>query len=393
MKLYSSKTKKILVFAKHLDGGTGMFVKQLISLGQTSEKETMVVVLALEKPQFRAFMPSFAAVSYFSNNPLLPYSYILTPTAVINTFHELVWLKSNVSRYQPDIIISVDNHCNVLACLCRLLFYRTRLILTIHNNISAVTFAKLPSFGRTLFKHVSRFLFRQAYETVCVSQGVALDAKQFFSLPTLPKVIHVGVNIQAIQRLADKKIPQQFKEICSPDKIKIITVGRFAPQKDFKTLIEAFALFHKSVKSSLLVIIGDGQDKKKIIKDITAHKLDKYTYLLGWKQNVYPYLRAADVFVLSSNYEGFPYVLLEAAALGKPVVATDAPFGPRELLGDNMCGLVVPMKNSEAMARALQLLSHRRARSHYQIKIIRRVKMFTEAIMLQRYQSLIDTTA
>lgn len=379
---------KVLILAKHVDGGTGTFVGQTMRL-----EKTEIQTLVLEKPQHRN-IASASQIKYFSNNRLLPYYYVFTPSAILHLVRELVWLIKEIDRFQPNIVLAIDNHCNLLVCLCKVLFLKYRsikLILTIHNNISAVTFAKLPWWGRYIFQSVSRWLFVQASEIVCVSRGVARDAKRFFSLPRLPKVIYYGVDVQKIQQLSRQPIDRKDVAIFKTKTTKILSIGRFAPQKDFLTLIEAFSMFCKKRQDADLFLIGDGQDKEKLVECVKKHSIEKNVHFLGWKQNVYPYMKAADVFVLSSHYEGFPYVLLEAAALGKPIVATDTPFGPRELLGNNHHSYIVPMKSPRGLSQSLFTLMDKKKYAHYQFQIEERVGEFSEERMLRRYQTLIKS--
>lgn len=379
---------KLLVLAKHVDGGTGTFVEQIMRLEQME-----IQTLVLEKPQHRN-IASGSRIKYFSHTRLLPYYYVFSPFAIVHLLQELIWLHRTVDDFKPRVILAIDNHCNVLACACKALFrkYRKiRLILTIHNNISAVTFAKLPRWSRYIFQKISRRLFVQANEFVCVSRGVARDVKQFFSLTRLPKVIHYGVDIKKIQQLSRQSIDQKDMYAFRAKITKILSIGRFAPQKDFESLIEAFALFHNIDSNTNLIIIGDGPDKEKLYQAVLRHGVEKHVYFLGWKQNVYPYIRAADIFALSSNYEGFPFVLLEAAALSRPIVATDTPYGPREFLGNNKYGLVVSTKQPQALARAFFPLMNNKTYAHYQSQIYKRVSEFSEESMLKRYELLINS--
>lgn len=382
-----SERTKVLILAKHVDGGTGTFVGQIVRLDKTE-----IQTLVLEKPQHRniALAPQ---IKYFTNNRLLPYYYVFTPSAILRLVRELIWLTKEIDGFQPNIILAIDNHCNLLVCLCKVLFLKYRpikLILTIHNNISAVTFAKLPRWGRYIFQSVSRRLFVQASEIVCVSRGVALDAKRFFSLSRPPKVIYYGVDVQNIQQLSRRPIDRKDAAIFKTKTTKILSIGRFAPQKDFLTLIEAFSMFCKKRQDADLFLIGDGQDKEKLVECVKNHSIEKRIHFLGWKQNVYPYMKAADVFVLSSHYEGFPYVLLEAAALGKPIVATDTPYGPRELLGDNAHGLIVQENNPQAMSLAFSSFNNKKTYIYYQSQGKEQIRNYSERKMLNSYELLLN---
>jgi glycosyltransferase involved in cell wall biosynthesis len=376
------KRKHVLVLVRQMDGGTGTFVEQLIRLEHMFEGEMSVSVVALETPQFR---DSFKRIHVsFVGNPNSP--------TLLTVVRQVLWLKQQVTRAQPDVVLSVNTYCNVLICLYRILFFWDRpfrIILTIHNNISAVADIKLPSWSRRMFRVLCHHLFFQANAVVCVSKGVAREARQYFSLHRPPLIIPVSVNIQHIRTLAAAPLIAGDRLKFQTNETKILSIGRFDPQKDFVTLIEAFALVQKTNANTGLYLIGDGPEKKKIVACIKRHHLEKHIHLLGWKQNVYPYIKAADMFVLSSNYEGFPYVLLEAAALEKPIIATDTPYGPKEFLGNNTYGLVVPMKDSAALANAVELFLDSKYVARYSSRSAGRAIKFSEENMLRQYKSIL----
>lgn len=147
--------------------------------------------------------------------------------------------------------------------------------------------------------------------------------------------------------------PPEYKAY--PDCLKIVSVGRLdLDTKDFFTLLKAFSLFHKDIENSKLFIIGEGPDRERIEEEIQKLKIEDSTFLLGARLNPYPYIKYAHIFVHSSFMEALGRTMVEAMALGCPVVASDCPFGPRELIGDNENGILVPMGNPSAMAEAMK---------------------------------------
>jgi glycosyltransferase involved in cell wall biosynthesis len=124
-------------------------------------------------------------------------------------------------------------------------------------------------------------------------------------------------------------------------------------QKGFDLLIEAFAIIASQNEQLRLAIAGEGPDLQ-LLRDLAARlDLAQRVSFLGPIKNLSAVMRKADVFVLSSRYEGFPNVLLEALASGVPVVSTDCPSGPREILGDGSLGLLVPCGSAKALAEAV----------------------------------------
>ncbi len=133
----------------------------------------------------------------------------------------------------------------------------------------------------------------------------------------------------------------------------VLGVGRLTRQKDFPTLLRAFARLRERVDARL-IILGEGEDRDAL--EALARELDigDVTDLPGFVDNPYGWMRRANVFVLSSAWEGSPNALTEALYLGTPVVATDCRSGPRELLEDGRYGPLVPVGDTEALAGAIE---------------------------------------
>jgi len=137
----------------------------------------------------------------------------------------------------------------------------------------------------------------------------------------------------------------------------ILAAGRLVHQKGFDVLVRAFALVVDECPSLCLAIAGDGP-QAQALRDLVAELgLDHRVIFLGAVSELQALMREADAFVLSSRYEGFPNVLLEALACRVPIVATDCPGGPREILGDGQFGLLVPCEDPAALAGALRRVS------------------------------------
>lgn len=134
----------------------------------------------------------------------------------------------------------------------------------------------------------------------------------------------------------------------------IINVGRLEPQKNQKLLIKAMIEIHKTYKEYRLHIYGEGNERTKLEELIQKNSADDYIFLMGRKQNILSELRNADMFVLSSDFEGMPNALLEAMAAGVPVISTDCPTGPRDLIGDDENGLLIPVNDIGRMIKGIE---------------------------------------
>ena len=134
---------------------------------------------------------------------------------------------------------------------------------------------------------------------------------------------------------------------------QLVSVGRLSAQKNFRMLIDAMAIVHKAHPAVTLKIFGDGPEKENLIAHIQALGLDHCVQLMGKTEDVAGELARADLFVFSSDFEGMPNALMEAMAAGLPCVSTDCPTGPKELIGKNERGLLVPVGQPEALAEAI----------------------------------------
>jgi glycosyltransferase involved in cell wall biosynthesis len=132
----------------------------------------------------------------------------------------------------------------------------------------------------------------------------------------------------------------------------IISCGRLTPQKDFHTLLRAFALLRRETPSRL-VILGEGPEREKLEALIRSLGIEDCAALFGFEENPYKYIARARLFVLSSISEGLPTVIIEAMALGTPVVSTDCPSGPAELLAAHPERLA-PLGDPDSLAATMK---------------------------------------
>jgi glycosyltransferase involved in cell wall biosynthesis len=186
---------------------------------------------------------------------------------------------------------------------------------------------------------------------VAVSQGVGDDLAQFVDLNGKP--IHVIYNPVVRPELHDlARLPLDHPWFRPGEPPVVLGVGRLNPQKDFGTLIRAFAKVVRTREARLL-ILGEGAQRDELEALVKELNLQQQISLPGFANDVYAYMSRASLFVLSSKWEGLPGVLIEAMCCGAPVVSTDCPSGPREILQDGKYGDLVPMDDADALADAI----------------------------------------
>jgi glycosyltransferase involved in cell wall biosynthesis len=225
--------------------------------------------------------------------------------------------------------------------------------------------ANVPWFGVSHFSLATRLGSKSAryiarrvrqysrYDAIAVlTPDMLREAQQLFAahrlnVVELPNVI----DVEALRVKARASIER-------PAETFIVSVARLDEgQKDHKTLLRAFAQVRaQRLSSADLVLIGEGRDEAALEQLAVELGIRTSVHFLGFCSNPFPYIRQAEMLVLSSRYEGFGMVLGEAMALGTPVISTDCPTGPRDLLEGGKAGLLVPIGEVEEMARAIERL-------------------------------------
>ena len=204
---------------------------------------------------------------------------------------------------------------------------------------------------RAISETAMRWLYPRADAVVAVSKGVAQDLLNL--MPQLkPKltVIYNPVIDAAFHAKADAPVEHPWFQPNQPP--VILGVGRHHFQKGFDTLLRAFARVRQQMPARL-VILGEGPERPNLERLAAELGVAADVDLPGFDPNPFRYMRRAGVFVLSSRYEGLPNVLIQALACGCPVVSTDCPSGPWEILDGGRYGALVPVDDVEAMAQAI----------------------------------------
>ncbi|BBC24304.1 glycosyltransferase [Pseudanabaena sp. ABRG5-3] len=273
-----------------------------------------------------------------------------------NLYLSLPGLVRYLKQECPNALLSSDHYLNEIALLSkRISGVKLQLVVAEHNQLSktARNATKLKGKLAPLF---TRILYPWADGIVAVSEGVAKDLARTASLP-LERIQTIYNPVINNEMLASAKEPLDHPWFKSSDIPVILGVGKLEAQKDFPNLIRAFANVRK-VRPARLVILGWGPDRPKLEALIQELDLQKDVDLPGYTQNPYAYMARSSVFTLSSAWEGLPTVLIEAMALGIPVVSTNCESGPSEILAEGKYGYLTPVGDSKALAESiLQVLA------------------------------------
>lgn len=367
---------KILILTKSIDGGTGVFALSFEKLNKTSFHKLIAI---LEEPSFRKTQKN--NFIFFRKKSFYPKKYDTSIKNIKIFFQDLFWLKRILEKTSPDIILGVDIHCNLIIAILKTFIYKNvKIILTTHINLDDNISQRSDPLLKFLLRIFVRLFYNQADSLVFVSKQLAEDCTNKFKLKTnLISVIYNGISIIKNNLHSKRK-----------NNNTIISIARLVEQKDHLNLIKAFSLLLKKIPDAKLWLLSDGPERKNLERYAKKIKIQNKIKFFGWVKNIYPYLKKASIFAFSSKREGFAIALLEAMACGLPVISTDTPFGPREILDNGKYGILVPMKNPEIMAKAMyELLTNKKKYQYYSQKSLERVKYFSLEKMLKAYKKLI----
>ena len=263
-------------------------------------------------------------------------------------------LAAYLRERRPEVFLSAANHAHLTAVKAWLRAGRpSALILRLSNHLSgSLKWDKGPRRALAVLKRraIGKF-YPLADFWVAVSRYVLEDALGLMDYPRArTRVIYNPIPVEEIRARAKDTPPHPWLQ----DKRfpVVLGAGRLSPQKDFSTLIRAFFRVIQK-KEARLIILGKGKEKKSLLSLVRKLGLTGRVSLPGFFENPWSFMARADVFVLSSRYEGLPGVLLEALALGCPVVSTDCLGGCAEILEGGKYGPLVPIGDEEALSRAI----------------------------------------
>lgn len=288
-----------------------------------------------------------ATGEYLENVPKAVRIIDLNCSRVVTAVPKLV---AYIKRENPAALLSTLNHANVAAIVAaKIASTRCRVIVRQASN--PMCDIGNPRIANRVLKALMSIAYPLADDVVAVSEGVARDLSLLGYAPSRrTHVIYNPIDMGSLINLAEEHLVDPwFEENAAP---VVLAAGRLVSVKDFHTLIAAFSHLRRTVNANL-VILGEGPLRPCLEKQVINLGLEGCVRLAGFKANPFAYMQRASVFVLSSIFEGFPNVLIQAMAVGTPVVATDCPHGPDEILDGGRFGRLVPPGDVLAMAAAM----------------------------------------
>ncbi len=303
--------------------------------------------------------------------------------------HAVVDLVNLLRRRPPDILFSVMTHCNQAAAIAKLLHTGSaHLIVSEHATLSFRT----RDIGRPQAL-LLRYLYGRADAVVAVSRGVASDIADRLGWP-LDKLTVIYNPVVAPSLLDKASAGVDHPWFAPTRRIPVILgCGRLVPQKGFQYLLEAVQILNKKTEARL-AILGKGPEREALLELTEKLGLCDSVAFLGYRRNPYRFMAHADIFALSSLWEGLGMVVIEAMACRTPVVSTDCPSGPAEIISDHVSGILVPPQDPKALAEALlQVLADSNLAMKLAENGYQRAQAFHVSTIVRQYERLFLTVA
>ena len=289
-----------------------------------------------------------------------------------------------ISNHKPEALIASMWPLTVIAPLSQIFSKHKCKILVCEQNYLSVQYKDKDWLNRILMRASMALGYRLAYKRVGVSSGVIKDISKLSGLHLQNfELIHNPVPPYS---KPSNSLTQYVEKLWScPAGGRLINVGSFKEQKNHRLLLMAFAQI--DIPNARLMLLGEGEGRESII--LLAKKLGVFEKIIfaGFQNDPTPFYSSADLFILSSDYEGFGNVIVEALACGTPVVSTDCPSGPAEILKNGEYGRLVPVRDIKALVYAIRMQLETKVNKN---SLIERAANFSPEISASKYLRLLN---
>lgn len=375
--MVTTKPIKILVTAPNLI--TGGAEKQLIYLIEGLVKKGFSIVLFLFdiEGEYLTMVPKEVKI-------LSPTS--RKPGKVLKGIWKTREIAKAISAERPDVLYSRLWPTKVATAFAGFLSKR-RVVLSEDRTLSRFQEEGDPYRGSFSF-FMKKKASHLASAVVPVSQGIADELKEVFKLsPEKVKLIYNGFDLEDMRREAAVEVNHPWFN--NGEEPVVGALGRMVELKGFEYLLESIKIVNDSGVKARLIMIGKGELLEELKVKAERFGISDRVAFLGFLENPFAYLARCDLFVLSSLYEGLPSTLIEAMALGLPVISTRCPTGPEEIIEDEKSGILVPMADSKAIAEAiLRVLKDKELNMRLRMEGRKRAEDFSLEDMVSKFADI-----
>jgi len=258
-------------------------------------------------------------------------------------------------REKPDSILVFNHQLAIQLIIARFLLRKSFRIVNRHiSNLVEAKANEVSLWHKYVVHYFVKFLYRNVNTIITQSKGVIDQLVHYYKIPR-NKIIHIRNPVSELVRLASLQIPERSTQ--NNKKNVVLYVGRLVKIKQVDFLIETFSKCLLKKKNLYLKICGEGPERENLEILAKEKGIQKNVDFLGYVENIYNVYSQSGMLVLTSRYEGFPNVLIEAITMGLPIVAFDCDYGPSEIIIEDINGYLVPQNDTETLGkRILQTL-------------------------------------
>ncbi len=266
------------------------------------------------------------------------------------TVHAVPKLARYLTTTRPDALFSTVRNVNIVA-ICAAKLSGLKIPVIVRESSAPLSSPKESSLDQLAYRLVP-IAYRFAQSIIAVSDGVAHELVSMSSA-LKQRVTVIPTPVISTEMLAQAEHPIDHPWFSRPESPVIVCAARIERYKGYDTLVRALQHLRERIDAKL-VILGGGTYQAEITRKVAELQLSDHIDFLGFVTNPFPYMKRANAFVLASEHEGLPNVLVQAMAFGTPVVSTDCKSGPAEILCNGRYGHLVPVGDAPALARALE---------------------------------------
>ena len=366
--------KKIVFLIDNLKGGGAEKAIKIIVEG-LYEKGVNPIVVFLEE-QLDYTLKSGVEV-YSLSQKMTKYNFLFLGFKLLKLLKTL----------SADVVYATNTKAQILSLLTKP-FFKTQRIVNIQVDLTK------QYEGREYIFYLFNWLLKNADSYSFISHGIYENLKD--KIPKKENIfIPNAIDFEEIDTLKTQDIEDKYKHIY--EKKVFITIGRLTEQKGQWVLLEAFSKIEEDVN---LIILGSGEKEEELKKLAKKLDIEKRVFFLGFQKNPFKFLYHADIFVLSSLWEGFGNVIVEAMRCDIPIISTDCPSGPREILAPKSdifkrlenenelgeFGILTPVNNSTFLSKAMNnIINDDKISNHYKQRATTRAKSYSKDIIVDSF--------
>lgn len=369
MKTMSRKTRVLFVVPNLSGGGAERVIVNLLRHLNRQKIELMLMVTELKGP-YVAELPDDVPV---------------VDLQASRVRYALPKLVNHINRLKPDVVMSTLNYMNMALLSVKPFLRNNPKLIVREANTPTKSMQFHPPFKKRLFTRLYQWQYPKADVIITQSDGMRSDLLSFLPQVSPKKVVRIynPLDVDKVIQEANTHNPFQIGE-----GRQIVAAGRLTYQKGFDLLLHAFQKVAMVCEDVHLQIMGEGPMREELTDLADQLGMSGRVTFQGFQANPYPYMKHADLFILSSRWEGFPNILLEALACGSAVVSTECPSGPKEILANNEYGLLIPDGSVEKLADGMMDVLNGK---HRFLSGEARARMFEAKVIAEEYEKLFLT--